>query len=84
MLQLQFTTVFKHDMEYHLIFFKDAFLITCFTFSCELSLLKLNQVSPSLPPKSKNTVKHFTSVVLSEMNLYLILPHSELLIKSGY
>lgn len=84
MLQLQSTAVFEHDMKYHLGFFRPAFLTTCFTFPCKLSILKLNQVSLSLLPKSKNIVKHLRSVLLSEMDSYLILTHSELLIKSGY
>lgn len=61
-------------------FFRPAFLTTCFTFPCELSTLKLHQVSLSVPSESKNLVKHFRSVLLSEMDSYLILPHSELLI----
>lgn len=61
-------------------FFRPAFLTTCFTFPCELSTLKLYQVSLFVPSESKNLFKHFRSVFLSEMDSYLILPHSELLI----
>lgn len=48
-----------------ILFSKAAFLTTCFTFPCELSILKLNQVSLSPHPKVKlklNTSEAFCLV----------------------